>query len=166
MIMLAIPRHRIFVLRDGSFVVQWEENRVQDLLSGKYRLYSQEDYASAVTDYELSQLQGAHIVSEFNDELVYVRNAVERQDQSIRSYYINTSLDESYLVDVQERISVMGLNGTVRLRRGFIVIWGAEGRAFHSFDEAEKIRETLLLDPSDIFSKSVVAFIEDTKSSY
>jgi hypothetical protein len=26
---ISIPRHRVFVLNDGTFVVQWEENLVQ-----------------------------------------------------------------------------------------------------------------------------------------
>jgi hypothetical protein len=53
----AVARQQVFTLSDGSFVVQWDEKNVQELLTGQYRPYDHKKILVTVTDYELNRLQ-------------------------------------------------------------------------------------------------------------
>jgi hypothetical protein len=160
---IPVPRARIFVLRDGTFVVQWEENRVQALLSGRYHAYSDEQFGTPINDYELHQLQNSGVVEDYDEELVYLAPSISASSTSPnRSYYLNTSLAKSEMDTVRDALEQSNLNHkfSVRVQEIFVIIRGNAGMAFPSFDEAERAREVLCEQLPDLLGKSVVAFVE------
>lgn len=160
---IPVPRARIFVLRDGTFVVQWEENRVQALLSGRYHAYSDEQFGTAINDYELHQLKNSGVVEDYDEELVYLAPAINANYSSPnRSFYLNTTLHKSNMEAVREGLEQSNLNHkySVRVQEIFVIIRGSAGMPFSSFDEAERAREALSEQLPDLLGKSVVAFVE------
>ena len=160
---IPVPRNRIFVLSDGTFVVQWEENRVQDLLHGRYTTYEDSLYGSSITDYELSQLQQSGIVSAFDQELVYLEPSPTLVSSAVqRAFYLNTTLDTDYLDEVEHTVQQIAADDyfSIRVRHDFVVIWRKNGSAFTDFDDAERHREQLLLKAPELFRNLSVAFTE------
>ncbi len=167
----AVNRHRIFVLLDGAFVVRWQENRVQELQTGHYRTYAKRDYGAPITDYELRQLLDAGIVESFDDEQVWlcplpqhyeVRFTTMWEQMRFRAYYLNTTLPGNRLADVKTALTEHQLDDDFlpRLRDDFVVLWGRNGVSFYRFDEVEAARGILITAAPQLFSHSVVAFVE------
>lgn len=158
---LSVPRLRVFVLDDGSFVVQWEENRVQALLSGRYIPYSIDRFGNAITDYELNQLRNTGVVIDYDDELVYLSAKISMTLPN-RSYYLNTTLPKNRVQDVQKKLEQSNLQDryAVRLQEIFVIIRSHAGTVFGSFDEAERAREVLSEVDPEMFGGTVVAFVE------
>lgn len=160
---IPIPRDRVFVLVDGTFVVQWEDNQVQNLLNGKYRVFSQRYFGSAITDYELNQLKNAGVIDNYDADEVYLCASPDIAPRSPgRSYYLNTIRPKAELEDIRAALVAEALldRFSVRLRDDFVVIWGKNGIAFNQFDDAEKARELLSTRMPELFKETVVAFIE------
>ncbi|MGB7338537.1 MAG: hypothetical protein WBC91_06575 [Phototrophicaceae bacterium] len=160
-----VPRKRLFVLKDGRFVIQWEENRVQDLLSGRYSPFSDDDFGNAITDYELNQLLNTGVVAEYDAHLIYLQPDVSvSHTQSGRTYYLNTTLHKSQVAAVRDAISTdeFANHFSVRVQEIFVIIRGASGMAFPNFDEAERARELLIEKIPDLLGNTVVAFVEIT----
>lgn len=167
-----LARSRIFVLLDGSFVVKWNENRVQELLTGQYRSYERRDFGASITDFELNQLKQAGIVDSFDKEFVWLSILPEHSvnqtfgtDTRVRSYYLHTTLNGNLRSDVEKSLERLGLDDDlhVRTRDDFVVILGKQGRAFANFDEAEEMRLLLVDQAPEVFQETVVAFIETTR---
>lgn len=158
---LPVPRTRVFVMDDGSFVVQWEENRVQALLSGRYIPYSEDRFGNAITDYELNQLKNTGVVVDYDDELVHLSPMTNTIIPS-RSYYLNTTLPKSRVQEVRDALEQFELQDlySVRLQEIFVIVRARAGMAFSSFDEAEHAREALAGIAPDLFGGTVVAFVE------
>lgn len=160
---IPVPRKRVFVLANGRFVIQWEENRVQDLLNGRYSPYNEAQFGTAITDYELNQLINSNVIDSYDDHLVYLAPDMSTTTTvSGRTYYLNTTLPRTQQAVVSQALQDAGLNKTfsVRVQSIFVVIRGPNGTAFHDFDSAERARETLLEHAPDIFGNTVVAFVE------
>jgi hypothetical protein len=160
---IPVPRNRIFVLSDGAFVVQWEANRVQELLSGRYRNFSPGSEANSITDFELSQLKARRIVTDYNADLIYLHPTPDIVlDQPVRSFYLNTALLRTERGVVEQALSRLNLMDTISVRQQerFVILRGPNGIPFISFDEAEKIREMLINREPQVFQQTVVAFVE------
>lgn len=160
---IPVPRNRIFVLSDGMFVVQWEENRVQDLLSGRYYPYSDTHFGNAITDYELGQLHNSGIVEDFDEELVYLSHTVNTSPHApLRTYYLNTTLPKKQMAQVRQALDSMNMLGrfSVRVQEIFVIIRGPSGVAFNNFDDAERAREILVEQIPELLADTVVAFVE------
>jgi len=171
---IPIPRSKVFVLLDGTFVVRWSENRVQELESGQYRSFEKRDFGAPITDYELNQLRQAGIVESFDREDVVLCPTPERDDYShkslwersrTRSYYLNTTLPGSFLQDITDLLDNLGLSMSflARVRDDFVVLWAHKGLSFQKFDDVEKARQMLISRAPEAFSNTVVAFIETTR---
>ncbi len=169
-----IPRSRIFVLLDGTFVVRWSENRVQELESHHYRQYEKRDFGAAISDYELNQLKFAGIVREFDKNNVWLHPLPEQSEFSsqtlweqnrVRSFYLNTTLPGSLLNDVLDLLEDLELssNFQARVRDDFVVLWGSKGIAFQKFEDAEKARLKLASKAPEAFENTVVAFVETSR---
>lgn len=167
-----IARTRMFVLLDGVFVVKWDESMVQELLTGKYRRFERREFGAYITDYELNQLKQAGIVQRFDRESVWLSPALERsrfyqsqEQQRVRAYYLNTTYAGPERASIEDSILELGLDDVldVRLRDDFVVIFGENGRAFGSFDEAENARQQLVETLPAVFGETVVAFVETTR---
>ena len=169
-----IPRTKVFVLLDGTFVVRWSENRVQELETGQYRNFEKRDFGAPITDYELGQLRQAGIVDAFDREEVVLCPLPERGDYSYkslwersrtRSYYLNTTLPGSFLQDIVGLLENLTLSGNfqARIRDDFVVLWAHKGLSFQKFDDVEKARQMLISRAPEAFQNTVVAFIETTR---
>lgn len=170
----AIPRSQIFVLLDGTFAVRWSENRVQELETGQYRLYERRDFGAWITDYELNQLKQAGLVEAFDKDSVKLSPLPQRQHIAqispwertrSRSYYLNTTLPGSFLQDISDVLDKLELSEQfqARVRDDFVVLWGSKGISFQKFDDVEKARQLLVSRAPDMFTNTVVAFIETTR---
>jgi len=160
---IPVPRSRVFVLADGTFVVQWEKNRVQSLLSGRYYQYSDERFGAAISNYELNQLKNSNVVYHYDDELVYLSSASSVIQQApTRSFYLNTALNKTYRYDVETALKNTDLlqRFSVRVQESFVIIRGPAGMPFATFDDAERAREILLSQMPDLFPQMAVAFVE------
>jgi hypothetical protein len=160
---IPVPRNRIFVLSDGMFVVQWEENRVQELLTGRYYLYSDAHFGNAISEYELKQLQNSGIVEDFDAELVYLSHNVNTSTHApLRTYYLNTTLPKSQMEQVQQAIDELGMleRFSVRVQEIFVIIRGPSGIAFNNYDDAERACELLIEQAPELLGAMVVAFVE------
>jgi len=168
-----IPRNRLFVLLDGTFVVRWDENEVQDLETGHYRPYEKRDFGALLTDYELNQLKSAGLVLNYDKEKVWLCPLPERVNSALatwemrraRSYYLNTTLPGSMAEDIDDLIDYLGLHERfeVRVRDDFVVLWSTRGASFQKFDDAEKARYLLTSKMPEVFMNTVIAFIETTR---
>lgn len=160
---MPVPRNRIFVLSDGMFVVQWEENRVQDLLTGRYYPYSESHFGNSISEYELKQLQNSGIVEDFDAELVYLSHNISVSPHTpLRTYYLNTVLPKSQEEQVRQAIENIGMleRFSVRIQEIFVIIRGPSGMAFNNYDDAERSRELLIEQAPELLSDTVVAFVE------
>lgn len=158
-----IPRKRLFVLTDGRFVIQWEENRVQDLLSGRYTQFGDADFGNAITDYELNQLKNSGIVAEYDEHLVYLQPDISTAVTTPgRTYYLNTTLHKSQVEAVNNTLERGEFDHkfSVRVQEIFVIIRGPSGTAFQDFDDAERAREILVEYDAELLGNTVVAFVE------
>jgi hypothetical protein len=165
---IPVPRSRIFVLDDGTFVVQWEAERVQDLLNGRYQTYNPEQFGNSITDYELGQLQKSEVVADYDAELVYLSPMTTTDAQHPnRSFYLNTTLHKSRVKDVEQALKEADLLDrlSVRIQAIFVIVRGERGYPFASFDDAERAREVLIEAFPELLGNTVVAFIEHNSLS-
>jgi hypothetical protein len=160
---IPVPRSRVLVLEDGAFVVQWELNRVQDLLTGKYRAFGEEEFGEAISDYELNQLKNKGVISRYDAELIHLCPTPDIFfHSSTRSYYLNTALPRTQKTEVENQLQAVDLLArlSVRVQEKFVIIRGHNGMPFPGFDEAEKARELLMSRVPEFFKSTVVAFVE------
>jgi len=174
----AVSRYHVFILADGTFVVQWGETQVQDLLSGRYRAFDYHDFGHSITDYELSQLKAAGRVEHYNRNYVWLYALPEQgrfaelktQDRSrnrVRSYYLNTTLPSSQLETIQSLLNSLGMaeEFLARVRGDLVVILGKNGAPFAQLTDAENAQKLLVSKAEDTFRDTAVAFIESTSTS-
>jgi len=170
----AVPRHFVFIMADGTFVVQWDENRVQDLLSGEYLHLRDDRFGHPITDYELNQLISAGRVEAYNRNWVWLYalpepnrfeadlKTQERVPDRIRAFYLNTTLPKSQLDHVRSLLTTLGFGEdfSAQGRAGLVAIAGRDGNPFLHFKEAEQIQKRLTARAPDMFKDSAIAFIE------
>jgi CheY-like chemotaxis protein len=172
-----VQRQLVFILADGSFVVQWDESRVQELLSGRYRTFVGNDFGHAITDYELNQLKAAGRVEHYNRQYVWLYALPEngrfehdsKNDHGhnrVRSYYLNTTLPKARLDDVEKLLVSMSLDSDflARNRGDLVAILGKNGAPFHQLKDAERAQKHLIGKAPEMFRDTAIAFIETTSS--
>jgi hypothetical protein len=166
-----VLRSRVFVMKDGAFVVRWSDTLVQELVSGHYRVFNDGDFGAPITDFELKQLMDVGLVKGFDRDHVHLNTLPEKYQESListwergrnRSYYLNTLYDTDHLQAVIQCLLENGLQDEfyVRVRDGFVILWSQQGKSFTKFDDADKARQLLLNKAPDMFERVVVAFIE------
>ncbi|MBZ0284911.1 MAG: response regulator [Anaerolineae bacterium] len=172
----AIPRHFVFIMVDGAFVVQLGDNRGQDLLSGHFHTLSDDQYGHAITDHELNQLKSAGRVEHFNRNYVWLtalpephvyeqRTTQERLPNRVRLYYINTTLPTTKLNVVHGMLAGLGLTDDVMAtdRSDLVAIVGKNEKPFAELKEAENIQKELANRAPHLFDKAVIAFVESRR---
>jgi CheY-like chemotaxis protein len=164
----AVQRFHVFILRDGSFVVHWDENQVQDLLTGRYREYSEADFGHQITDYELSQLCATGHVEHYDGDYVWLEATPDPTEQAgprasrSRAYYLNTTLPKSDLATVEATLKTLGLDHEflARNRGGLVAVLGKNGAPFRTLEDAERAHRQLVSMAQDLFKHTAVAFVE------
>ncbi len=170
----AISRHQLFTLADGSFVVQWDDKRVQDILTGQYREFEhRRDFGHAITDYELKQLKANARVEHYNRNYVWLYALPENgrfshqaktlgRGDRIRAYYLSTALPKSQISNVQNILNTTGLADRLqlRLRNNMIVMLNADSDPFRTLDEAEGAHALVFEHAGALFTDLSIAFLE------
>ena len=169
----AIARHQVFMLADGTFVVQWDDKRIQDILSGKYREFDyRADFGHAITDYELRQLRAAGRVEHFNRQYVWLyalpesgrfgQRRVLGRGNRVRAYYLSTPFAKTQIGNIQSMFDELDVSHhfSVRVRDDSVVILGDNGVPFRTIEDAEDAQQFLGKQAPGILSNLVVAFVE------
>ncbi len=169
----AVSRHLIFLLDDGTAVVQWSDRQVQELLSGKYRPYSDAEFGRPISDYELRQLQDGGSIEYFNRTYVWLfalseaRRFVpeprvqERSTNRVRGYYLNTTLPAESLERVQTALVVAGLSQRYRaVVRADLVAVASMDMPLLQLKYAEQVLQQLQASEPALFQQSVIAFVD------
>ncbi|MBZ0295462.1 MAG: response regulator [Anaerolineae bacterium] len=173
-----VPRNAVFILADGSFVVQWGEMRVQELLTGRYRTYHDHDFSHAITDYELAQLKVAGRVEHYNRQYVWLYalpesgrfdhlHELENRHRRVRSYYLNTTLPKARLEEIQTLLTAAALDDDflARVRGDVIAILGKNGAPYHNLQDAELAQKYLVARAPAVFQHTAVAFVETNENA-
>lgn len=174
----AVARHQVFTLADGSFVVKWDEKRVQELLTGRYREFDhKKDFGHPITDYELRQLKAAGRVEHHTRTYVWLYALPEKgrfaqvrtldRGDRVRVYYLTSTLPKTQLGDVEDCLVKLDLTDDflARIRNGLVVILGKNGMPFRHLQDAERAQHVLEAKAPDLFTGLAVAFIE-SKSDF
>ncbi len=170
---IPVARYRVFALADGSYAVQWDDKRVQELLTGKYRDFdARRDFGHPINEFELKQLKDAGRVEHFNRDYVWlmalpetgrygVRREMGRGDR-VRAYYLRTSFPVSQLSNLQMILSRLDIADRIRVmpRSSELVVMGENGSHFRSTQEAEQVQQTLTTAAPDLFGELTIAFDE------
>ncbi len=169
----AVPRHLIFVLADGTPVIQWSNRQVQEVLSGQYRDYDDGEFGRPVSDFELQQLHNGGRVEHFNRAFVWLyalpeaRRFVpeprvqERSFDRVRGYYLNTTLPVEDLDRVQAALVEAGLAHRYRavVRAELVAVVSIEIPLLQ-LKYAEQVQEQLQASAPVLFQHSVIAFVD------
>lgn len=169
----AVPRYQVFTLADGTFVVQWRDTRVQELLTGQYREFDyKSDYGHAITNYELAQLRTSGRVEHFNRHYVWLyplpeagrfgqRRVLGRGDR-IRAYYLITSFAKNQLNNVKALLTTIDLDEELvaRSRDNLVVLLNKSGLPFRTLQDAETAQSLVNERAPNVFDNLAIAFIE------
>lgn len=77
-----LSRHWILVLKDGRTVVDWGNDRYQDLLTGEFLTCQESDISHTAQDEDLLALKKAGLVFQFDAVQTYVATLPEPPDTS------------------------------------------------------------------------------------
>ena len=76
-------RQFIYVMKDGSAVIDWGDELVQDLISGEFIKPNKSDYSHPIQDEELEMLRRAGRVERFDARQVLIYSLPERPQKTI-----------------------------------------------------------------------------------
>lgn len=164
----------MFVLGDGAVAVQWDEKRVQELLTGQYREFKASEFGQPVSDFQLEQLQAAGRVEHFNRAYVWLYalpetnrydreiKTLERSPDRVRAYYLNTTLPKSQLSNVGALLQTLNLSDKfdVLSHNEMVAVMGKERAPFKHLEDAEIAQRYLRARAPEIFRDTVVAFVD------
>lgn len=72
-----ISRQWIYMLTNGSPVIDWGDGKVQDMYSGDFLPFEERDYSHSITDRELDVLRNAGRVASYDTKNVFVNSLPE-----------------------------------------------------------------------------------------
>ncbi len=169
----AIPRHQVFTLANGVYVVQWQDKRVQELLTGHYRDYEHRtDFGHAITDWELKQLQSGGRVEHFNRSYVWLyplpesgrfgRRRVLGRGNRVRDYYLRTPYPAASVSDISKVLDQIGIGDRFKaiVREGIVILVKNEGELFDKAEEAQQAQQFLYANAPRAFGDLTVAFLD------
>ncbi|MDZ4766044.1 MAG: response regulator [Chloroflexota bacterium] len=169
----AVPRHTVFVLNDGTVVVQWDERRVQALISGAFLDYHGRHDGRPVLDSDLARMKALGCVDHFDRQFVWLYALPEggRFDQlrtqehslsRVRRYYLTTMLPASELDALHGLLHDVGLMECYvpRAVEDELAIFGKGGAPFRGLKDAEKAARELAQIAPDALGTVAVAFME------
>lgn len=72
-----INRQWVYMMNDGSPVIDWGDGKVQDMYSGEFAPFEERNYSHGITDRELDVLKNAGRVDSYDSQNVYVNSLPE-----------------------------------------------------------------------------------------
>jgi CheY-like chemotaxis protein len=173
-----VARHLVFILQDGAFVVQWDNQHTQDILTGKIHPFNDKEYGHAITDYELEQLREAGRVAHYDRAYIWLHalpegerfsrfNVREETAGRQRYFYLNTTLPGDFLQTVQQRLHELDLSKryTAREQNEIVAIMNKDGHPFTRLAEVETAQNILRRAAPQLLKDAAVAFVEYNQRS-
>ena len=80
---IPIDRQWVLILKDGSVVIDWGINMVQDIVSGDFIKCTEHEISHKISDQELQWLAHIGQVEKFDAKLVYFLSLPERPQRMI-----------------------------------------------------------------------------------
>lgn len=170
---LVVERRRVFTLDDGTVVIQWDDHRIQELVTGLYRDFDHKrDFGHAITDYELAQLRMSDRIEYYNRQHVWLyplpeagrfgQRRVHGRQKAARAYYLKTDLSLDDLDNVQGLLADLrlGRNYTARVENQNIVLVGANGQPYSVLEEAVFARRVISDTVPGVFDNLAIAYVE------
>jgi hypothetical protein len=150
-----VPREFVFVLTDGTYCVQWHDERVQELVSGKLRDFSEREYGHRLVDREFEQLREAGIVVDYDSKYVWLshipsaRELGSEETEEHGQWAIVLGIPSSLQDKIARTLAQdePDLGGVVYAVGDGLVLAGPDGRPFASRQEAEMVLERLRARP-------------------
>ncbi len=168
-----VPRFQVFVLGNGEYAVQWTETAVQNLLTGEYREYDLRDFGHRVSDLELEQLKTSGVIEDFDQAYIWIfalpedsrfggLRTIQQTSNRIRAYYINTTLSNEHLDDLQDRLEDLDLADSFFAceHEGLVAVLNGDTMPFMSLKDAENAQRKLQSQLPDFFENAAIAFTE------
>lgn len=78
-----VNRSLIIVLQDGTPVLDWGDGYAQDLLTGKFRTFSEGEYSHPIQDRELDELKKTGRIEGYDSRQVYLLQMPEPPRRTI-----------------------------------------------------------------------------------
>jgi CheY-like chemotaxis protein len=160
------------MLDDGEPVVQWSETRVQEIYSGRARVFEYSLFGHPISDHELEHLKSLGLIEHFNRQYVWVYalpeqgrflglRTIEGTTSPGRAYYLNTTLPDAGLDAAIALLEEQGVSEmfTVTAYDGIVAVLGYDWEPYATIGEAETAQRTLL-GVSPLFENAAVAFVE------
>lgn len=72
-----INRQWIYMLTNGSPVIDWGDGKVQDMYTGDFMPFEERDYSHGITDRELDVLKNAGRVASYDTKNVFINSLPE-----------------------------------------------------------------------------------------
>jgi CheY-like chemotaxis protein len=164
-----IPRHYLFTLQDGTVVVQWVAQKVQEIMTGVFRPYTGAEYGQAITNGQLDWLIEQKYVSHYTSRYVWLLPIVssgappsQRGSHRVRAYYIMTTLPAGRFAEVERLLAgIPNLPETAaRLHDEKVAVYGNESRLFRTLQDAEQVLLALQQAVPGVFDDALVAVFE------
>lgn len=164
-----IPRHYLFVLRDGTVVVQWVAHKVQEITTGVFRPYTGVDYGHAVTNEELDWLVAHQHVSHYTPRYVWLLPIARSEGTAaggtahrVRAFYIMTVLTAGRFAEVEQVLAGLpGLPETqVRVHDEKVAVYSVASKPFRTLQDAEFVLKALQGAAPETFHGAFVAVFE------
>jgi hypothetical protein len=80
---MPVPRDLLFVLKTGEFVLDVGASRVQDVQTGEFLTFREQDYGRAILDSDLEALKNNGVVISYGPRIVYIRPLPETPRRTI-----------------------------------------------------------------------------------
>ncbi len=167
-----VPRYQVFAMDDGEIVVQWSENRVQEITTGRYREYNPNHFGRRLSDYELDRLAEIQIIEHYNRQYIWLYALPEggrfdglntKESAMPRYYYLNTTLPVEKLDDVRAALVSSGLGESgaeAHDRDQIIAITGEDGLLFPTLEVAENALQ-MIVEQVPLLNSSSIAFAHE-----
>jgi CheY-like chemotaxis protein len=170
---IAVPRNMVFTLEDGTWVVQWNIDRVQELLTTKERSFSSLDISYDISDMELDLLLVQGLIEQYDDFFVWLPDqfaepALAGHQLGLTTYYyVKTTLDVNQMGAVRQKLENSGLSDRYEVaeRFGKVAILSRYEEPFIRLSLAEDAQTLLAPVVHDLSAKLSVEAIQFNTSA-
>ncbi len=170
---IAVPRNMVFTLEDGTWVVQWNIDHVQELLTSKERSFSSLDISYEISDMELDLLLVQGLIEQYDDSFVWLPDefaepALAGHQLGLTTYYyVKTPLDIDKIGAVRQKLDDSGLSDRYEVaeRFGKVAILSRYEEPFIRLSHAEDAQTLLAPVVHDLTSHLTVEAIQFNSST-
>ncbi len=160
-----IPRHYVFVLQNGAYVVRLPNARLFDVVTGDESAYDRREFGHAITDGELQHLKtDGHIRAYSTSWVQITRNlpATVSDSHRVKGCYIATTLPTKQLHSARDVVAQLRTSRLIfaDVRGDTVVILGPNATPFTDLNDAEIVLQQLRAIAPNLFASAFVAVYE------